>query len=292
MEPQRTGPFPFVPITKRPPLQWPNGSRVAVWVIPNIEFYPLDVPVPEGSGTVPDVPSYAARDYGARVGIWRVMDVMEGLGVPGTVALNSDVLDVYPGVVEAASELGWEIMGHNTQNSLWLNRIPAEKEQGVIRGVFDRIEEATGKRPVGWLGSGLHETWNTLEYLIAAGCRYVADWVNDDQPYVMEVGGKEIVSIPYTREINDLPLFLRQHRTAEEYETLVRRQFDTLYAEGTQSGRVMAIALHPFVIGVPHRIGALRSALQYIAGHEGVWFARGEEIIDGYLSAMRQQPKR
>jgi len=150
---------------------------------------------------------------------------------------------------------------------------------------FDRIERATGKRPRGWLSSGLQQSWHTLDYLIEAGATYVADWINDDQPYLMDVGGKQIASIPYSGEINDLPQMMRMGRTADEFETMMRRQFDTLYRESAESGRVMAICLHPFVIGVPHRIGALDSALEYICGHDDVWLATGSEIIDHYLNS-------
>jgi peptidoglycan/xylan/chitin deacetylase (PgdA/CDA1 family) len=148
-----------------------------------------------------------------------------------------------------------------------------------------KIEQITGSKPRGWLGSGLQETWNTLDYLAASGIDYVCDWVNDDQPYLMDVGAGRMVSLPYSTEINDLPAFHRFFRSVEDFEAMIRRQFDTLYREGAESGRVMAIALHPFVIGMPHRIWALESGLDYIAGHDDVWFATGREIVDHYLAS-------
>jgi peptidoglycan/xylan/chitin deacetylase (PgdA/CDA1 family) len=212
--------------------------------------------------------------------------VLSRHGIRGTAALNSEVCDVYPQIVEAAVRLDWEFMGHNESNTRRLNEVSPDEERGVIQRAVLRIEKATGRRPSGWLGSGLQETWNTLDYLVEAGCRYVADWVNDDQPYLMEVNGRPLVSIPYSYEINDKPAFETLHRTADEFDTMIRRQFDVLYDEGKDSGRVMAICLHPYIIGVPHRIRALDAALSYITGHECVWRATGEEIIEHYLTTL------
>jgi peptidoglycan/xylan/chitin deacetylase (PgdA/CDA1 family) len=285
MQPQRYGPFPYVPINRRPRITWPNGARVALWVIPNIETFPLHEPVPGGTGKVPDIINWAPRDYGNRVGIFRIMDVLTRHGLRGTVALNSEVCDDYPQIVEDAVTLGWEFMGHNQSNSRPLHLMSPEEERHVVFDTLERIEQATGTRPQGWLSSGLQESWHTLDYLAEAGCRYVADWVNDDQPYVMHAGDTRLCSIPYSTEINDLSQIIRAGRSSDEFERMIRRQFDTLYREGGQSGRVMAIGLHPFVIGVPHRIGALDAGLAYILRHEGVWAATGSEIIAHYLAS-------
>jgi peptidoglycan/xylan/chitin deacetylase (PgdA/CDA1 family) len=283
MKPQRYGPFNYVPINRRPKITWPHGARVALWVIPNIETFPLNEPVPGGTGKAPDIINWAPRDYGNRVGVFRLMEVMARHGVRGTVALNSEVCDDYPQIIEDAVGLGWEFMGHNQSNARYLHLMSPDEERGVVRGTFERIEKATSIRPKGWLSSGLQESWHTLDYLVEAGATYVADWVNDDQPYVMNVGGKRLCAIPYSTEINDLPQIIRAGRSSDEFELMIRRQFDTLYREGAQSGRVMAICLHPFVIGVPHRIGALDSALAYILRHDGVWRATGSEITEHYL---------
>lgn len=280
MEPQRYGPFPYTPINRRPKLTWPGGAKVALWVVPNIETFPLNEPVPGGTGMAPDIINWAPRDYGARVGVFRIMEVLEKHGIRGSVTLNSEVCDDYPEIIEDAVALNWEFLGHNQSNSRYLHLMEPDQERKVVFDTFDRIEKATGARPRGWLSSGLQQSWHTLDYLIEAGATYVADWINDDQPYFMNVGGKKLASIPYSSEINDLPQFLRMGRTADEFDTMMRRQFDTLYREGAESGRVMAICLHPFVIGVPHRISALDSALEYICSHEGVWRATGSEIID------------
>jgi len=147
------------------------------------------------------------------------------------------------------------------------------------------IEKHSGKRPVGWLGAGLQESWNTLDHLVAEGCTYVADWVNDDQPYTMRVGGKTIVSVPYSYELNDASAIVRSKQTPGEFERMIKDQFDVLYAEAATSGRVMAICLHPFVMGQPHRIGALKRALEHIDRFEGVWKATGAEIAEQYLAS-------
>jgi allantoinase len=289
MQPSRYGPFPYTPVNRRPKLAWPGGARVALWVIPNIEVFALNERLPDGPGAsggrIPDVHTWSIRDYGNRVGIYRIMEVLARHGVRGTVALNSEVCDAHPEIIEEAKKLRWEFMGHNQSNVRRLNTIPPETEREVVRDTLERIAQATGRPVAGWLGSGLQESWNTLDYLVEFGCKYVGDWVNDDQPYTMSVNNKRLCSIPYSAEINDKTAFDFHHVTAEGFDNMIRRQFDVLYREGAQSGRVMAIALHPYVTGVPHRIDALDSALQYVTSHPDVWLATGEEIIDHYLES-------
>jgi peptidoglycan/xylan/chitin deacetylase (PgdA/CDA1 family) len=283
MEPRRYGPFPYTPIYRRPKLKWPNGAHVAVWVCPNIEVFALNEPVPSASGKVPDVPAWSLRDYGARVGIFRIMEVLSKRGIRASASLNSEVCDAYPQIIEDAVKWGWEFLGHGQSNSRRLSDIPPETERQVIHDALARVAKATGRRPRGWLGSGMMETWNSLEYFLDEGIEYVCDWNNDDQPYLMDIGGRRLVALPYSMEINDLPAMFRQNRSTEEFEARVHRQFDTLYREGSESGRVMAIAIHPYVTGFPHRIWVLESVLDYIRKHDAVWFATAEEIVDHYL---------
>lgn len=285
MDPRRYGPFPYTPINRRPKLKWPNGARVAVWVCPNIEVFALNEPMPGGTGKVPDVPAWSLRDYGARVGIFRIMEVLSKRGITATASLNSEVCDAYPQIIEDAVALGWEFLGHGQSNTRRLIHVPPESERRVIADSLARVAEATGRRPRGWLGSGMQETWNTLEYFADEGIEYVCDWNNDDQPYLMDIGGRRMVALPYSVEINDLPAMHHQGRSSDEFEKMIRRQFDALYREGVESGRVMAIAVHPYVIGFPHRIWALESALDYIREHDAVWFATGERIVDHYLQS-------
>ena len=290
MQPSDYGPFPFTPINRRPQLKWPNGARLALWVIPNIEFFSLKSALPghpweKASGEGPTVRAWGQRDYGNRIGIYRIMDVLTKHGIRATATVNSAICDHHPQILEDAKKLGWEFMGHNKTNTTRLTGMSLEQERELIQSSLQRLQETTGKRPVGWLGSGLAETWNTLDILTEEGCMYVSDWVNDDQPYLMDVNGKRIVYLPYSYEINDSPQLYYRDRSIDEFETMIKRQFDVLYAEGEQSARVMAICLHPFIIGVPHRIGGLDRALEYICSHAGVWKATGEEIVKAYLES-------
>jgi allantoinase len=290
MEPRDYGPFPYVPINDRPKLEWPNGARLAVWIIPNIEFFPLTLGIPgsvySSHAPVPSVRAWAQRDYGNRVGIWRIMEVMQKHGVRASPTLNSDICDHHPQIVKAAVELGWEILGHNETNSRWLNQMEADEEKPSIARTLSKIGALSGKKPVGWLGAGLAETWNTLDYLADEGVQYIADWVSDDQPFFITLDdGRKLVSIPYSYEINDSPFLQTRNHTVEQFVSAIKRQFDVLYAEGARSARVMAICLHPYLIGVPHRIGGLDEALSYIAAHDGVWFATGSEIVQAWLQS-------
>ncbi|MBV9586858.1 MAG: polysaccharide deacetylase family protein [Alphaproteobacteria bacterium] len=290
MEPRDYGPFPYVPINDRPKLKWPNGARLAVWIIPNIEFFPLTLGIAGSPYTsqapVPSVRAWAQRDYGNRVGIWRIMDVMQKRGIRASPTLNSDICDHHPQIVRAAVELGWEILGHNETNSRWLNQMEPEEEKPSIARTLSKIAALSGRKPRGWLGAGLAETWNTLDYLANEGVQYIADWVSDDQPFFMTLDdGRKLVSIPYSYEINDSPFLYTRNGTIDQFVAAIKAQFDTLYAEGAHSGRVMAICLHPYLIGVPHRIQGLDDALGYIAAHDGVWFATGSEIVDAWLDS-------
>ncbi len=290
MKPGAYGPFPYSPIIHRNKLEWPNGARLALWVIPNIEFFSLAEKIPAStSSKIPDVPIWAARDYGNRIGVFRFMEVFDRYGICATVALNSDVCLHHPAIIEEGNKRHWEWMGHNMTNTRRLIDYPEAEEAGVIKTALETIAKVSGKRPKGWLSSGLQESWNTLDHLAAAGLDYVCDWTNDDQPYVMTLdNGKRITSIPYSHDINDIPAFERHNRTAAEFGDMICRQFDTLYREGAQSGRVMAICLHPYLTGKPYRIGALDRALDYICRHDSVWLATGSEIASHYLSQVEK----
>ena len=180
MQPARYGPFPYSPIIRRPPLKWPNGAHVALWVIPNIEFFALDEKVPPGSGgtgaPVPDIPAWSARDYGNRVGVFRLMEVLDRHGIRATVALNSELCAEHPAIIEEGNKRQWEWMGHCESNTRRLNAAAPGEEPRIIKNSLAVIERATGRRPQGWLGSGLQETWDTLDLLAAEGCDYVCDW--------------------------------------------------------------------------------------------------------------------
>jgi peptidoglycan/xylan/chitin deacetylase (PgdA/CDA1 family) len=295
MQPGIYGPYPYIPISERKPFTWPNGAKLALWVIPNIEFFHLDDPMPGvnnervAHAQIPNVRNWALRDYGNRVGVWRFFDVLARHGIRATAALNSDICDYHPQIVARAVELGWDFMGHCQTNAKRLNEIPPEREREAIHATLTRIEKATGRKVAGWLGAGLAETWNTLDYLVDEGVQYVADWTCDDLPFRMTIGNRTLFSIPYSLQVNDTTQFFNQKATFEDFEKLTRAQFDCLYAEAGDVPRVMAIAIHPFVSGVPHWIGALDRALAHICAHEGVWRATGSEIIAHYAKAVADQ---
>ena len=285
MKPGRTGPFEYSPIVGRPKLEWPNGKRLAFWVIPNIETFALNEKMPEGGANIPNVFSWAKREYGNRVGVFRIMQVLSRYGIRATVALNSEVCDAAPAVIEEGLKLGWEFMGHGESNTRRLSDTKSiDEERALIGRTLSRIEAATGARPKGWLGPGLQETWNTLDLLSEAGLDYVCDWTIDDQPFVMETAPRRMVSVPYGHDMGD-KTSAQLGYSPEDFTKMMIDTFNVLYRESAESGRVMPLSLHPYITGVPHRIGSLDKGLEYICRHDDVWFATGSEIVAHFLNA-------
>jgi len=277
--------FDYSAIIRRPALRWPNNARVAFWVAVNIEHFKIDRPgtaMHPFPGIIPDIYNYAWRDYGVRVGIWRLMAVLDRLGLKAGVLLNSDVCGHYPVIVEECVKRGWEILGHGMTNSQFLAGMTEDQEREAIRTVIRTIRDATGKAPRGWLGPALAETFNTPDILAEEGIAYVCDWCNDDQPYTMKVRKGQLLSVPYGIELNDIPMFLEFKVTPDGFRRAICDQFDQLYAEGAETGRVMCIALHPFIIATPWRIKYLEQALQHILRHKDVWVTTAGEIADWY----------
>lgn len=285
--PDEHGRFDYSPIVDRPKLEWPGGARVAVWLIPNLEHFHFNKPSaslnPGLAALQPDVLNYAWRDYGARVGVWRLLDIIERHGFKGTVALNSDVCRHYPRIIEAVRELRWELMGHGQNNSGLLTFLDEAAEREAIGDTLSTIESATGQRPRGWLSPALSQSLLTLDILAENGVDYVGDWTNDDQPYPMKVKSGRMYAIPYSLETNDYAAFLNMYQSAEMFGRLLKDQFDVLYEDGAATGRVMAICLHPFLSGHPHRAKYIDDALRHIASRQDVWLANGSEIMDWYI---------
>ena len=278
-------------IFERKPFKWPGNKTLAVWIAPNIEVWHYDSPggtavSPNVTNRVPDVINYAWREYGMRVGLWRVADVLDAAGLKASVALNSAICETFPKAMEQMKKRGWEFMGHGTTNSENLAGLALEKEREVIQHVLKTIEQSTGKKVRGWLGTGLTQTYNTLDVLAEEGVTYCGDWNSDDQPYPMKVKKGKMISIPYCMEINDLPLFIRKNYTGEQYYKSLVDQFDTLYADSGKHSRVMGIPLHPMLTGQPLRIKYLQQAIAYVKRHERVWFATAGEIVDAYERAQ------
>ena len=273
--------FDYSPIIDRPRLSWPNDARVAVWVIPNIEHFLFDRPSTRLTNLPvnPDVLNYSWRDYGVRVGIWRMMEVMQRYGVKGTVALNSDVCARYPRIIEEGKKLGWEWMGHGNNNSTLFAGQSEAEERALIKDVVTTISKSVGKAPRGWLSPALSETMRTLDILAENGIEYVGNWVNDDQPYPMRVKKGSMIAMPYSVEINDIPALLDLHQSPETFGQMICDQFDVLYEDGAQTGRVMSICLHPFLVGYPHRSKYFAKALHHTSGVHGLGRPAGSATL-------------
>lgn len=277
----------YLPIHERKPVFLPDGARLAVWVVVNVEVWdfhsPLPrtlLPYPQGTPVVPDVANYGWFDYGLRVGIWRLKDVLDQHGVRATMSMNGVLCEAYPGVVSECVASDWELMGHN-----YIQQVMSKEpdERAAIRKTKQLLEAASGKPMRGWIGPGLSETESTLDLLVEEGVEYVADWVNDDLPYRLNTAGGALHALPYSLEINDIVLHLVQQRPSPELFERTRDQFDTLYEESAQGARVMCVAVHPYVSGVGHRIKYFRQIFEFMQQHEGVVFMTGEEILDWYV---------
>ena len=284
------GRFEYSGIGRRRPMRLPDGARVAVWVTPNIEHFHWDKPAISITGMTtrfsPDVLNYGWRDYGARVGVWRLFEIFERQGIPATAALNSDVCHFYPQIIEEGRRLGWEWMAHGRSNSEIIATDSEDEERALIREVLDTIERATGQRSRGWLGPALTETHRTLDLLAEAGVEYVADWCNDDHPYRMKTRKGSIVALPYALEIGDIPVFMEQGGSGEDFYKLIVDQFDALYQEGASNARVLSIAVHPFLVGHGFRAKYFEKALAYIRSHDKVWLTTGGALLDWYNSGQ------
>jgi allantoinase len=285
----------YSPITERAPLKLPNGARMAVWVVVNVEEWdptqtmPRTVLTPPAGGSpMPDVPNWAWHEYGNRVGFWRFVKIFDEFDIPGVIAINGSALAAYPQIVRAAVERDWEFMGHGfTQRNL--QKVPDERAD--IRKVREVITKATGKPPRGWLGPGLTETWQTPDVLAEEGYDYVADWVLDDQPAWLKTRGKPILNLPYTQECNDVAMMLIQHHKASEYCDRALDQFEQLYADSSaDSARIMALSVHPYIMGVPHRVKYFRRIFETIRKKSDVLFWTGAQIADWYRGAGPKAP--
>lgn len=259
---------------------WPNGARIALWVIPNVEVFDAAA----GEAEEMDPRSLSQREYGNRVGLWRIRDVLADVGVRGTVALNASAIDAVGDELLAAVADGWEMMGHGDVNNHKLRDY--EDEEASVAEWVEKIRRFAGDDHArGWLSPGIQPTKRTAGILAANGVTYTADCLSDDQPYRVDTGRGELVALPYTLELNDMNAFERYRFDADQFERTIRRQFDRLYRDSQERAIVMAVSVHPYVTGVPHRIEALRDGLAYALGHEGVWAATGSEIVSAYRGA-------
>ena len=284
---------PYSAIIDRPPLVLPDGARMIIWTIVNVEEWDIERPMPRsvlsppmGQPLMPDLPNWAWHEYGMRVGFWRLLDCLKRFDIPVTLAINGSVCATYPRVASAALEAGWEFIGHGF-NQRPMHQIEDELE--VINQTIEAIRSFTGRVPRGWESPGLTETFDTIDHLAAAGIEYVADWVLDDQPVEIATKDGSVLSIPYTVETNDITMIaLQQHESREIFER-TKAQFDQLYQESSEITRIMAISLHPYITGAPHRIGQLETFLSYLNDKPGVLMWTGEQILDWYRSQLPKQ---
>lgn len=277
----------YTPSIDRQPLFLPDGARLAVWVVVNVEVWdfrsPLPrtlLPYPQGEPVVPDVANYGWFDYGLRIGIWRLKDALDEQRIRATMSMNGVLCEAYPRVVAECVASDWELIGHN-----YIQQVMSKEsdERAAIRKTKQLLEDASGKPMRGWIGPGLSETEATLDLLVEEGVEYVADWVNDDLPYRLNTNTGALHALPYSLEINDIVLHLVQQRPSPELFERTRDQFDTLYEESADGARVMCVAVHPYVSGAAHRIKYFRQIFDYMKQHEGVVFMTGGEILDWYL---------
>ena len=278
----------YSPIAGRRPLALPGGARMVVWVIVNIEEWDPEAPMPRtvlsppaGGSPSPDIPNWAWHEYGNRVGFWRFVEAFDALSIPAALAINGTAVRSYEPISRAALDRGWEFVGHGLTQR---NMQTVDDERADIRRTAEIIEAFTGKRPRGWLGPGLTETWQTPDLLVEEGYDYVCDWVLDDQPVELKTRTRPIVNIPYTQECNDVAMMLIQHHPAREYLSRASDQFDQLYADSRESARVMALVVHPYIMGVAHRLRYFREILEKVRGRGDVLVWTGAEILDWYAA--------
>ena len=280
------GLYDYWPYVDRPKITWPNGARVAFWVAPNIEFYELAPPInptwtPPGR-PVPDVMYYSQRDFGNRVGVWRMMEAMDRCGVRGSISLNIALCDHHPEIIEECAKRDWEFFSHGIYNTRFTYEMSEAQERELIEDAFATVEKHTGKKLAGWLSPALTNTERTMELIAEYGIKYTCDLFQDDQPQPLKVKSGRLISMPYSLEMNDIIVYNFDLSSPRHYAKVIKAQFEQLYEEGAESGTVMCIPLHPFLVGQAHRIGAFEEALAYITGHENVWVTTGQEIADWY----------
>jgi len=277
----------FSAIAQRPKLSLPDGARLVVWVIVNVEEWDPTEPMPRtvltppaGGAPMPDIPNWAWHEYGNRIGFWRMLEVLDRHKIRAVLAINGSAITRYEPIAQAAQERGWEFIGHGFTQK---NMQKVADERADIRKTAAAIRDFAGKSPRGWLGPGLTETWETPDLLAAEGYEYVCDWVLDDQPVSLKTRTRPIISIPYTQECNDVAMMLIQHHKAREYYDRAVDQFEQLYDDAAGSARVMALVVHPYIMGAPHRLKYFRAAVAAIRRKPDVLFWTGAQILDWFL---------
>jgi len=281
--------FDYSALPHRERWSLPHGARMAVYTVVNIEEWNIQKPIareyvtsPAGVATVPNIPNWAWHEYGMRVGIWRIMDALAARGLRASAAINACVCEG-PGepVARAMHEAGWPFMGHgHVQAALHT----VEDQQENIGKSFQILRDYTGEAPKGWLGPGLHETLDTLDYLAEAGFKFVCDWPMDEQPVDMQTSAGPITAMPYNFELSDLPMMVVHQHESRVWLERATAQFDRLYAESAEQPRIMSMSVHPYIMGVPHRIGYFEAVYDHILEKDDVWVTTPEDIYAWHRS--------
>jgi allantoinase len=281
----------YDPIVGRKKQTLPDGARMAVWVIVNVEEWDIQKTMPRtvltppaGGSPMPDIPNWAWHEYGNRVGFWRLLETLDNLKITAALAINGTAIKAYEAITRAAVERKWEFIGHGLTQT---NMQHVKNEREDIIATRAEIERVTGRKPRGWLGPGLTETWETPDLLIEEGFDYVADWVLDDQPVWLKTRTKPILNVPYTQECNDVAMMLIQHHAATEYRNRAIDQFNQIYSDAADSARIMALVVHPYIMGAPHRSRYFREALEHMRAHKDVVFWTGERIHDWFVASNK-----
>jgi len=281
----------YDPIVGRKKQTLPDGARMAVWVIVNVEEWDIQKTMPRtvltppaGGSPMPDIPNWAWHEYGNRVGFWRLLETLDNLNITAALAINGTAIKAYEPISRAAVERKWEFIGHGLTQT---NMQHVKNEREDIIATRTEIERVTGRKPRGWLGPGLTETWETPDLLIEEGFDYVADWVLDDQPVWLKTRTKPILNVPYTQECNDVAMMLIQHHAATEYRNRAIDQFNQIYSDAADSARIMALVVHPYIMGAPHRSRYFREALEHMRAHKDVVFWTGERIHDWFVASNK-----
>ena len=276
----------FSAIVDRPPLKLPGRGRLVFWTIVNLEVWDIGKPMarqvlapPTGQTLIPDVPNWSWHEYGMRVGVWRFFDLFKRLKIKPTLAINARGCEDYARVAQEAKSDRWEFMGHSYQQGP-IHVEPDQKK--MIARSLDVLERFCGKRPVGWLGPGLTQTLETPDLLTQAGIKYIGDWVYDDEPSTIRTTNGPLVTLPYTMELNDIPMMAVAHHEAEYLLKRTIDQFDRLYAESKKRAKFCVLAIHPYISGQPHRIKYLEAIYKYVNKHKGVLHWNGAQILDWY----------
>ena len=288
--------YPYHPLRGRPAYRWPNGRNLAVYIGLNLEVFAfgegLGAELARG-GPPPDILNYAWRDYGNRVAAWRVIDLLDALGLPASVLINSDIYAACPGLADAFRARGDEFLGHGRTNSERQGVLPEAEEAALIRAATETIVRHEGQHPGGWLGPWISESTITPDLLHEAGYRFLLDWCMDDQPVWMRTRQGRILALPYPQELNDIPAIVGRKVEGEGFADMIVDGFEEMLAQSEDMPLVMGIALHPYIIGQPHRLRHLRRALTHIAArrddlffaHAGTLAAHAAWLPEGIVPA-------